>query len=135
MVGDARPLILENYFRHYGSDLFPHAQYMVDVSDEFGLDFRLLAAIAMQESNLCKRIPPDSFNCWGYGIYGDQVVYFSSYEEGMRRVAKTLAEDYVPRGLDTPEKIMSRYTPPSTGSWADGVNLFLDIMEKGGIPE
>ncbi len=134
-VGDARPLILRNYFKYYDSPLFPLADYIVKISDQYSFDFRLLPAIAMQESNLCKVIPPDSHNCWGYGIYADKVVKFDSYEQGIKRVAQTIAEDYIAKGLTTPEKIMRRYTPPSDGSWADGVSYFLDIMEKGGVPE
>lgn len=134
-TGDARPLILTNYLSFYNSPLLPLAHYLVEIADEYKLDFRLLPAIAMQESTLCQFIPGNSHNCWGYGIYGDQVVYFDSYEQGIRTVAQTLARDYLGQGLTTPQEIMTRYTPPSDGSWADAVSLFLDIMEKGGIPE
>lgn len=131
-TADARPLIIKQYLQKYGSELEPYAQEIVNVSDKYGLDFRLLVAIAQQESNLCKRIPENSYNCWGFGIYGDKVLRFSSYSEGFERVASTLKKEYIDKGLTTPEKIMAKYTPPSVeigGPWAKGVNIFLKDME------
>ena len=96
------------------------------------MDYRLLVAIAQQESNLCKKIPFESFNCWGFGIYGDNVVRFSNYSEGLEIVAKTLKHKYVDIGLDTPEKIMAKYTPPSLekgGPWAKAVAQFMSDLE------
>lgn len=131
---DARALILQNYFRYYGSELLPESEYLVQIADQYHLDFRLLPAIAMQESNLCKYIPADSYNCWGYGIYGDQVIRFPSYKAAIEQVARTISSDYHDQGLVTPDEMMPKYTPPSDGSWAAGVNLFMDILEKGGVP-
>ena len=70
-----------------------------------------------------------SHNCWGYGIYGDLVTKFNSYPDGMETVAKGLKKNYIDRGLDTPEEIMAKYTPPSQGSWAAGVNRVMDALE------
>ncbi len=126
---DGRVLLITNYLKKYKSPLLPHAKELVDISDKYDLDWRLLAAIAQQESNLCKKIPENSYNCWGYGIYGDLVTRFSSYVDGMDTVARGLKRNYVDKGLDTPEKIMAKYTPPSQGSWAKGVNQFLSDIE------
>src|SRR3989339_362505 len=59
-TADARPLIIKNYLNKYKSELEPYSQLIVDVSDKYSLDYRLLVAIAQQESNLCKRIPANS---------------------------------------------------------------------------
>jgi hypothetical protein len=129
---DARPLIVKNYLAKYNSPLEPFHQLIIDISDKYSLDYRLLVAIAQQESNLCKKIPDNSYNCWGFGIYGDKVTRFGSYPEGLETVAKTLKFKYIDQGLDTPEEIMVRYTPPSLekgGSWAKGVNQFFSEME------
>ena len=45
-----------------------------------GFDYRLLPAIAMQESTLCRSIPVDSHNCWGWGIYGDKVMLIPQFK-------------------------------------------------------
>lgn len=128
-VQDARVEIIEQFLARHNSALTPHAKKLVDVAEEYNLDFRLLPAVAMQESNLCEKIPENSYNCWGYGIYGDKVVRFSSYEEGIEKVAQGLSSNYVYDGLTTPELIMSRYTPSSNGSWAQSVRFFMEQMD------
>ena len=120
---------MTNYLKRYNSPLLPHAEDIVTISDKYGLDWRLLVAIAQQESNLCKKIPKNSYNCWGYGIYGDLVTRFDSYPDGLDTVARGLKRNYLDKGLNTPEEIMAKYTPPSQGSWARGVNQFLDDIQ------
>ena len=128
---DARPLILKEFFRFYRSPLEPYAEYIVKISDKYGIDYRLIPAIAMAESGGGKNIPKDSYNAWGWGIYGENVVKFKNWEEGIERVAKSLKEDYIDQGLDTPEKIMPKWAPPSVhkgGPWAKAVRHFLAQM-------
>ena len=129
---DARPKIVSSFLEDYSCPLVPYDQYAdkyIEVADKYSLDFRLIPAISMQESNCCKRIPEGSNNCWGYGIYGDQVVRFQTVEEGIEAVAKTLAKNYTSKGLMEPEEIMRKYTPQSKGSWAAGVLHFMNEMK------
>jgi len=126
---DARVELVRNFFQRYNSPLTPFAQNVVDNADKYSLDYRLIPAIAMQESNLCKKAPADSYNCWGFGIYGKQVTKFSDYTTAIETVSKTLSQNYKDQGLETPEQIMSRYTPGSNGSWANGVNQFMDQLQ------
>jgi hypothetical protein len=125
---DARVTIVRNFFNKYKSVLVPYADEVVIFADKYGLDYRLIPAIAMQESNLCKKAPKDSYNCWGFGIYGKKVTKFENYSQAIEIVTKTLANQYKAKGLDTPEKIMTRYTPGSDGSWAFGVNTFMNQL-------
>lgn len=126
---DARQEILKQYMQRYNSPLEPQAQFIVDTAEKYDLDFRLLVAIAQQESNLCKKIPEGTYNCWGWGIHERGTLGFDSFEEGIETVAKGLKEEYIDKGYITPEQIMSKYTPASPGSWAKGVNQFLAEME------
>ena len=127
---DGRVEKIRQFLTKYNSPLEPHAQDIVDAADEYGLDHRLIPAIAMQESNLCKKIPENSHNCWGFGIYGKKVTRFSDYKEAIYTVTRTLATKYKEgRGLVTPEQIMTMYTPGSDGSWAFSVNHFMDALE------
>jgi len=128
-AADARGEILKNYLALYKSPLLPFANYIVDRADTYGIDFRLITAIAQQESNLCKTIPDNSFNCWGWGIHSKGTLGFASFEEGIDVVSKGLKTEYIDKGYVTPEQIMSKYTPLSNGSWAYGVNKFLLEME------
>lgn len=128
-LADSRVANLKTFFRKYNSPLYNEAELIVKISDQYQFDYRLLPAIAMQESNLCRVIPDDSHNCWGWGIYGNTVTRFDSYEEAIRVVAKGIKESYIDQGLVTATMIMSKYTPSSSGSWAHGVNTFLKALE------
>ena len=126
---DIRVANLKYFFRKYESVLYDQSEFIVKMADQFKLDYRLIPAIAMQESGLCKNIYEGSYNCWGWGIYGNTVTRFGSYEEAIETISRGLKTNYIDKGLTTPEDIMRKYTPPSTGSWAFGVNFFLKIIE------
>jgi len=126
---DKRVAILKAFFRQHDSPLYDHAEFVVKVADEYGLDYRLLPAISMQESGACKVIPHNSYNCWGWGIYGNTVTRFTSYPEAIDTVSRGIKKYYIDEGLTTTEQIMSKYNPSSTGSWSFGVNYFYDRME------
>lgn len=126
---DARPEIIKQYLEYYNSPLVPEANYIVQTADKYQIDFRLITAIAQQESNLCKIIPPGSYNCWGWGITGESTYGFRSYEQGIDEVTQGLRENYLDKGYNTVDQIMSKYTPMSNGSWAHGVTTFMQEME------
>ncbi len=128
-VSDARGELIKQYLEYYDSPLAPYAYFIVEMADEHGLDYRLLTAVAQQESNLCKRIPPLSYNCWGWGIHSEGTLGFKSYEQGIEIVSQGLRENYVDEGFTTIEEIMSKYTPLSSGSWAKGVLKFMGDIE------
>lgn len=128
-TNDIRVANLKFFFRKYNSVLYDHAETFVRRADESQFDYRLLPAIAMQESNLCKYIYEGSHNCWGWGIYGNKVTRFDSYDEAIDTISRGIKKYYIDKGLTTPEEIMRKYTPPSDGSWAYGVNTFLKIIE------
>lgn len=128
-TADIRVANLKYFFRKYDSVLYDQADYIVKMADQYKLDYRLIPAIAMQESNLCKHIPENSHNCWGWGIYGNKVTRFDSYEEAIETISRGIKKNYIDKGLTTPEAIMRKYTPPSDGSWAFGVNTFLKMIE------
>jgi len=128
-LADSRVANLKTFFRKHNSVLYDHAEFIVKTADKYGFDYRLIPAIAMQESNLCRLIPENSYNCWGWGIYGSIVTRFSSYEEAIETVAKGLKTEYIDKGYITASAIMQKYTPSSNGSWAHGVNTFLKILQ------
>lgn len=126
---DARVEIIRQYLEKYNSPLEPFAQLLVSISDQYGLDFRLLTAIAQQESNLCKKSPVGTYNCWGWGIHNRGTLSFSDYPAAIQTVAQGIKEDYLDKGYDTVLEMMEKYTPLSNGSWAAGVTQFLAEME------
>jgi hypothetical protein len=129
-TADARPEIIRQYLQKYNSPLLPHADLLVKVADEQDFDYRWMVAIAQQESNLCKRIPYESYNCWGWGIYGDKVTRFESYDQAIIKIAPQFKRIFL-KGLHDkdPHQVMQTYTPPSEGSWARGVMQFFNELE------
>jgi len=128
-TGDARPIILHQYLVKHHSPMAPYSDLLFQIGEKYGLDYRLMTAIAMCESNLCKKIPPGSYNCWGFE---NGKTKFRSWENAFEQVAKTLKERYIDQGLRTPEEIMPKYAPPAVekgGSWAKCVNQFLQELE------
>jgi len=128
-TADIRVANLKYFFRKYDSVLYDQSDYIVKMADQYTLDYRLIPAIAMQESGLCKHVYEGSHNCWGWGIYGNKVTRFDSYEEAIETISRGIKKNYIDKGLTTPEAIMRKYTPPSDGSWAFGVNTFLKMIE------
>jgi len=126
---DSRKELIRQYLALYNSPLEPYAPLIISSADEHGLDFRLTTAIAQQESNLCKKIPTGSYNCWGWGIHSQGTLGFESYEDGIKEISKGLREKYLDEGLTSIEDIMDKYTPLSEGSWAYAVNQFMQELE------
>jgi len=130
-VADARPVIIEAYLQKHNSPLYPYASKLLEAAERYGVDYRLIIAIAQCESNLCKKSPPGSYNCWGFE---NGKTKFLSWEQAFNQVAKTLKEGYIDQGLTTPEEIMPKYAPPSVekgGPWAKCVNQFMEDLEYG----
>jgi hypothetical protein len=129
---DARPMLINRYLSHYKSPMAGMGDYIVKISDRFELDPYLVVAIAQQESNLGKLMPPNCHNAWGWGIHSAGTLCFDTWEEGVNTFVSGLAEKYVAYGLKTPEQIMTKYNATSPGgAWAKGVNQFLEELQTG----
>lgn len=127
---DARVYIIRDYLDRYNSPMEPYAGYLVEMADKYDLDFRLLTAIAQQESNLCKKIPDNTYNCWGWGIHSQGTLGFNSYKEGIEIVSRGLKTSYKDKGYVTVDEIMDKWVPHSPErAWAQGVTAFMEEME------
>lgn len=128
---DARAKIIENFFQSYKAPLSAYGNLFIQTADKYKLDWRLLPAIAMQESSGGKKVIDNSYNPFGYGIYGKLVTRFASWEEAIERVGRALREDYLDQGLKNPYQIMTKYNPPSLqkdGAWAKSVSSFMEEL-------
>lgn len=129
---DGRCLLIEKYLIKYSSPLAPYSQLLCDSAKKYNLDYRLMVAIAQQESNLCKTSAPEWYNCWGWGIHSKGTKTFGSFEEAIESVARGFKEKYCDKGYcDDPCVMMKKYTPRSNGSWCFGVKKFLEEIEQG----
>lgn len=127
-VSDLRPYLIEKVLQK--TVLEPYSFYMVEIADKYGIDYRLIPAIAMKESGGGNKARTDSHNAWGFE---NGRTNFESWESAIDTVGKTLKERYVAKGLTTPEQIMPVYAPPQVltgGKWATDVNFFFRKMES-----
>lgn len=129
---DGRAKIIEDFFKSYKSPLASYSKNFVEVADKYNLNWRLLPAIAMQESAGGKKTIKNSYNPFGYGIYDKLVTSFNSWDEAIETVGKGLKENYLNKGLKTPYQIMTKYTPPSVSkgdAWAKAVSSFIAQLQ------
>jgi hypothetical protein len=129
-AGDARVLLLSQFMARHGSPIAPYADIIVAEADRFGLDFRLLPAIAMCESNLGKHIPSkDSYNAWGVAVFTGQASgkKFDNWISAIQWVSKYVKEQYYDRGYSDLRDIGAIWAPPSVEngySWTNCVEGF-----------
>lgn len=128
---DARPMLIKKYLEKYNSPMAPYSDLIFQISEDYGFEYYWIVAIAQQESNLCKKAPEGSHNCWGYGIHKKGTLKFDNYEIAIKSYAEYLKREYFDKGLNTPELIMKKYCPSSNGSWANGVNQFIEELKSG----
>lgn len=124
---DARAEILALYLAKKNSPLEHHAQDFIDAAKTYDLDWKLVAAISGVESFFGKFIP-GGYNAWGWGVYGTQAIYFSSWKEGIFTVSKGLKENYINRGLTDPYLMNRIYA--SSPAWGAKVTYFIQDLEK-----
>jgi hypothetical protein len=126
IVSDARALLLYSFYKRYRSPMVGLGKDLVAAADKYGIPFSFVTAVGQCEGASGKTMPANSFNTWGYGIYGGKVKQFENWQAGIEAVTKDLALNYFKRGLNTPEEIMARYAPSSTpGYWVSCVNQYL----------
>lgn len=92
---DTRVRILKDFLAQYNSPLASSAQTFIKAADKYNLDWRLVASISGVESTFAQQLPSNSYNAWGWGIYGDNAIYFSSYDEAIETISKSLREKYM----------------------------------------
>ena len=130
---DARPEILHQFLQKHNSPFVNYADSIVAASDANQIDFRIITAIGMCESNLGKNMPADSYNAWGFAVYTgeDSGATFKDWDHAIRIMADYLSKKYYNQGLTSPEEIGPIYAPPSinTGnSWAKCVRTYMEEL-------
>lgn len=125
-IEDIRPFIVEKFLK--STPLAPYSNFIVEVSDRYDIDYRLIPAIAMKESGGGAASKVGSYNAWGFE---NGRTNFDSWQGAIESVGKTLKTRYVDKGLTTPDEIMPIYAPPQIatgGKWARDINYFFSKM-------
>lgn len=135
---DSRAQKINSVYRIYNCPLEGMGDVMVYEADKNNIPWWLVAAISFQESGCGKRTPKtngvESYNAWGWGVYGDYVFSFDNWVRGIETVSKYLSDKFYSKGIIDTCEIMKTYTPPSKGSWCEGVNHFGDVIQNYETP-
>jgi hypothetical protein len=133
-VRDPRIKILRSYLEKYDSPLAPYASEFVAQADKYNLDWKLVAAIAGTESTYGKAIPYNSYNAWGWGVYGDNVIRFSSWNEGIATISQGLRERYMDAwGGENIYEIGHVYA--ASPVWAQHVQFYMNQIHRHALSD
>lgn len=126
---DDRITRLTKYLESKDSPLAGSAAMFIHEADKYGLDWRLVAAIAGNESGFGHAIPSNSYNAWGWGIFTGKRdgIHFSTWNDGIATVSEGLKQHYVDRGLTTVDQIGRVYAADHTWAWK--VNHFMEEID------
>ena len=132
---DARTLKIEGVFNKFKCPLAGTGEYLVQKADDHNIPYWLVAAVSFQESGCGKKVPivaglENSYNAWGYGVWGGNVKTFESWETGISALSKYFDVNFFSKGITDPCEIMRVYTPPSKGSWCEGVKYFGEMIQN-----
>ncbi len=114
---EARYASLESYLARYGSPLSPYTKDFIDAGDKYGVDYRVVVAIAGREQTFGVAWPGASHNFWGYGGYRWPDIPTAIWE-----YTRYLSEDYP--GLSKGDVYGSASRYAASSSWAAGVSQF-----------
>jgi flagellum-specific peptidoglycan hydrolase FlgJ len=106
---DNRPQAINDYFQERSMPIVGSGEKFVKEADEHGIDWRLLAAIAVRESSGGKRMPAGSNNPFGWNS-GDY--YFESLDEAIAYISDKFENGKYYTGKDTFD-ILATYNPPT----------------------
>lgn len=124
---DRRAVILQAYLAKHKSPMQNHAADFVEAADTYNLDWKLVPAIAGVESTFGKHIP-GGYNGWGWGVYGTNRIYFTSWRDGIFTVSQGLRTRYFDRGLTEPYAINKVYA--ASPHWGKNVTFFINDISK-----
>lgn len=121
-VADIRVAKIKAYLSQRAAPLADYAKEFVAAADTYGIDYNIVAAISVIESEGGKHTFRP-YNAWGWGNMS-----FSSWEEGIWTVSKGISI-YYSKGSTTPRLISYNYCPPSADSWATKVQYVMNQIE------
>lgn len=114
---DPRAEKIDAYFAQWDLPLAGHGKGMIEAADKYGIDWRLLPALAMLETTGGKNLCGDGTNQNAFG-FGSCQIHFSTFEASFEAVAKTISGNgkntsHLYKGKSV-EGILEVYNPPNT---------------------
>jgi hypothetical protein len=124
---DSRAALIDNFLASHHSPMVGLGNNFIAAADKYGIDWRLLPAIAFQESNLGKKAPTGTYNPFGWAIYPGSKVGFNSWADAINLVSASFKKNYSDQGLTEPETIVAKYTAKeSSPTWVFAVKAAME---------
>ncbi len=132
---DAKVERVNAVLRNFKCPLAGQGKTFVEEANKNKIPYWLVASISFQESGCGKNTPyktdvDETYNAWGWGVWGTNIKHFDSWEQGIATVSKYMGDKFYSKGITDTCEIMRIYTPPSNGSWCNGVNYFGDLIQN-----
>lgn len=136
---DSRSQKINAVYRNYKCPMEGLGETFVNEADKNDIPWWLVASVAFKESSCGKNMPTvdgkNSFNAWGWGVYGGNVAMFDNWARGIETVSKYFGDKFFSKGVTDPCEIMKTYTPPSNGSWCEDVKAFAQELQDYETPD
>jgi hypothetical protein len=110
---------IKKYLEGRGAPLAKYSEEFVKAADHYGIDYRIVAAISVIESN-GGRHTFKAYNAWGWSKTS-----FENWTDGIWTVSAGISK-YYSNGLTRPELIAPYYCPPNAVKWAQNVNYVMN---------
>lgn len=124
---------IDGVFNYYKCPLEGLGSKFVEEADKNDIPWWLVASVAFKESSCGKNTPKvdgqESYNAWGWGVYGNNVQMFVNFARGIEVVSNYFNQNFYSAGITDLCEIMKIYTPPSDGSWCKDVAHFAEVFE------
>lgn len=124
---DNRAKVLRKYLAKHNAPLTDSAEDFVAAADANGVDWRLVASISGVESTFGKHIP-GGYNGWGWGVYGENRIYFTSWKDAIDTITVALKKDYIDKGYKDPMAMNRKYAASQT--WGQKVTFFMNDIQR-----
>jgi len=126
---DSRVEQLETFLSAHNSPMVGSAKTFIEEADKNNLDWKLVASIAGVESYFGKLIPYGSYNGWGWGVYGNNVIMFPSWDEAIKTISQSLREKYIDKWGASDVYTIGRFYAADP-NWANKVSSFMNKIER-----
>lgn len=113
IIRHKKQVALIDFFRQHRCPKPYYINDYLNAADKYGVDWRLLPALNMQESTCLERYPRDTNNPFGYGS-STGLYRFASIQAGIALITERLANSDAYTGKDLDEKLQA-YGPHPDG--------------------
>jgi flagellum-specific peptidoglycan hydrolase FlgJ len=106
-------------YESYRAPMAGVSEHLVRTSKKYGVDYKLIVAISIVESGGGRKCFK-KYNAFGWGSKS-----YNSFEHNLNVVIAGIANNYVAKGMNTPEKMAPVYNQANIEHWVDNVNLIM----------